>query len=389
MTGANEVCTNFYDRMARLPGVNQLIVKAWSHHVELPIMTSFDTTNVEAKTQQYAKLGKVSSGFRFDRSLSSAVLKIAGLIPTNNEKLLALKSKFPTLTESFTKTCTRRSQNERKNLKSLLTRVAKAVISKADMILCTTTCAVSEWVKPFTRGCDIVAVDEATSVHEIDILIGWDGSKPLMLIGDPEQLSPPIFTRKMKHVDGDFPDTPVNAFVNIIQHSFMHRLMDLCWPYIDMVEQLRMCPGQFNMTNQVHYHGRVVNGPDLKTSIFPTAIAIEEWMNTKKSTTLEPPPEDLVFPVLIDVKDSFCYVAIGGTSKANTATAYYTLSTIHEAKDKVPGLKNEDIGIVVPYSLQRSLYIKAILQMPEFDGIMVSVATSYQGWEKKSSSVIS
>jgi superfamily I DNA and/or RNA helicase len=122
----------------------------------------------------------------------------------------------------------------------------QALIDAADMVFCTTTRAASSFVRRFASQADVAACDEAGCATEAEILIIWKG-EALILGGDPEQLPPPVFTDSVKDSNG----THVNAFTQQLGKPLMRRFLELNWPHIELNEQKRMPPGQFDLVNEV------------------------------------------------------------------------------------------------------------------------------------------
>lgn len=49
---------------------------------------------------------------------------------------------------------------------------------------------------------DMCAVDEVAAYTELEVSIHWNGSKPLILVGDQAQLPPYVFSEAVKHENG-------------------------------------------------------------------------------------------------------------------------------------------------------------------------------------------
>ncbi|KAL5328770.1 hypothetical protein ACEPPN_002274 [Leptodophora sp. 'Broadleaf-Isolate-01'] len=107
----------------------------------------------------------------------------------------------------------------------------------------------------------------------------------------------------------------------------MRRPVESDWPYINLNEQKRMCPGQFDLPNEVTY-GHVNMAPD-----------------------------------------SFCYKAIGTFSMGNTAMVHFKLVAIESMCSSVADLGKDKIVIIVPYFEMRWVKVR------------VSTANGLQGWE--------
>jgi superfamily I DNA and/or RNA helicase len=111
----------------------------------------------------------------------------------------------------------------------------KDVCRIADLIMTTTTLTASRYVKPFTRECGVVPLDEASSSTELEALMIRKGDKPMFSVGDLEQLSPSVFSELLRTKTGE----------KYISHtaqlgrgvSQQRRLIEDHWPYIDCDEQ--------------------------------------------------------------------------------------------------------------------------------------------------------
>jgi hypothetical protein len=89
-----------------------------------------------------------------------------------------------------------------------------------------------------------------------------------------------------------------------------------------------------------------------------------------------------VVPVAINVKDSYAYTLLGGTSKGNTA--HYVFEYITRMKQAIESLQNSDITSVVPYLEQCKIYLRRINRLrSEIVSITIAAANTYQGWENK------
>jgi hypothetical protein len=162
----------------------------------------------------------------------------------------------------------------------------------------------------------------------------------------------------------------------------MHRLLDLRWPYIHQTQQHRTAPGQFRLANEIIYGGKVTIGEKIRLIDFPESIAIEKFL-LSQNYGLKPSPPGEVLPVFTDISDSFCYVVPGGTSRANSGTAYTVFQVVRTLKKAVPDLQNHEIVVLAPYCQQRRGILLQICKSGEFAVIQVATVTGYHGWENK------
>lgn len=61
--------------------------------------------------------------------------------------------------------------------------------------------------------------------------------------------------------------------------SIMRRPVESDWPYINLNEQKRMCPGQFDLPNEVTYgHVNMAPGMSAADDRFAIARACDGWL---------------------------------------------------------------------------------------------------------------
>jgi hypothetical protein len=216
-------------------------------------------------------------GYDVDRSLANAILQLAGLKATTNKKVLALRSEHQKLGTILSKNLRDRTEVDRKDLNGLLRDAMNALIAAADLIFTTTTLAGTKPIRKFVSLLDIVCVDEAACATELEILIGWKGNKPVILAADVEQLLPPIFSDGIKDEHGVL----VNSFVPQLEVPLIRRLRDAKWPYVDLREQRRMPPGQFDPANHCIYTNvEIAEGVTIQLEKFEMARKAEAWSIT-------------------------------------------------------------------------------------------------------------
>jgi superfamily I DNA and/or RNA helicase len=392
MAATNQAVNNIASRtFAQVAGVEDdfLLFRFWTERLELDIVKSTDPTNIASVAARITKGYSANIGYDVDRSLANAILQLAGLKATTNKKTLELRPYHQNLGAILSKKLRERTEVDRKELNSLLSDAMNALIKAADMIFTTTTLAGTKPIRKFVALLDIVCVDEAACATELEIPIGWKGDKPVILAADVEQLLPPIFSDGIKDEHGVL----VNSFVPQLEVPLICRLRDADWPYVDLREQRRMPPGQFDPANHCIYANvEMAEGVTIELEKFEMARKAEAWSITLCSSgiyatgenlpTLPPSERNKITPALVAINNSCCCTIPGGTSKANTAIAHFVLAYIMLIKIGT-GATNGQIVIVVPYLQQRRLYIRTILAaLSDFGGITVATANSFMGWEK-------
>ncbi|KAH6724413.1 hypothetical protein BKA61DRAFT_687618 [Leptodontidium sp. MPI-SDFR-AT-0119] len=136
----------------------------------------------------------------------------------------------------------------------------------------------------------------------------------------------------------------------------MRRPVESDWPYINLNEQKRMCPGQFDLPNEVTY-GHVNMAPGMSAA-------------------------DDRFAIARACDDSFCYKAIGTFSTGNTAMVHFKLVAIESMCSSVADLGKDKIVIIVPYFEMRRIFIGALTVLNGgWVKVRVSTANGLQGWE--------
>lgn len=153
----------------------------------------------------------------------------------------------------------------------------KAIRDQADMIFTTTTLAGSRFMRQFVAICNIACVDEWACCTELETFIGWQGDMPLIVAADFEQIPLTVFSADAKDEGGII----VNSFVPQLQVSFIRRLQDMDWPYVDLTEQRRMPPGLFDPANFcIYFIITMAVGITILEARFELARKAETWSKT-------------------------------------------------------------------------------------------------------------
>ena len=120
------------------------------------------------------------------------------------------------------------------------------LLSSAKVVLCTVNAAGSSFLRR-ARGIDTVLMDEAGQVTEAEFCIAtnFPGVRRIIVVGDPQQLSPTVISRACS--DGGY----ANSWMAKVQPSFVH-LLDT---------QYRMDPEILAFPNKHFYRNRIKCGP--------------------------------------------------------------------------------------------------------------------------------
>ncbi|PMD33156.1 hypothetical protein L207DRAFT_590222 [Hyaloscypha variabilis F] len=367
MAATNQAVNNITERLfAQVGQENEfLLFRFWTERLELDIVLSTEPSNLATVAAKFAqKHAKKNIGYAFEHSLANAILKLAGLIPTTNKKILELKEKHQELSKILNKPFKTRLEDERKTLKRLVVDAMKALIATADMIFTTTTLAASKPMRKFVASIDITCVDEAASATELEILIGWKGG-PLILAADMEQLLPPVFSEDQKDENG----VMINSFVSTLEVPLIRHLRDADWPYVDLNEQKRMAPGLFGPANHCIYTNvTMAAGVTINDERFELARKAEAWSQTlsRNGIYAKGENESLRLPA-------------SPTGKHRDSPL---CALIHSPPQEVHQHAKQEYAIIVPYLGQRAVYLRTILAAgEEFEGITVATANSFMGWE--------
>lgn len=194
---------------------------------------------------------------RWEPHLSNAewLLKGLGLIPPGqNQKILSFNSDgyYNESIRILSTTEDERTVEDADTLPSQTRRALKdIIIHTTDTIACTTTASRNRNVPKWIKEADVVLLDEACAMTPGETVNSWQGdTKWVWFSGDPHQLPPACMSYNEKWKGTNH---PVNKFANIQQLSFMKRLINRGWPVFLLNEQLRMCPGAFDLANAIVY----------------------------------------------------------------------------------------------------------------------------------------
>ncbi|THV43741.1 hypothetical protein BGAL_0976g00010 [Botrytis galanthina] len=379
----NTAVNNLFDRtvnsIANL-NLNQdiLSIRLWSENIEYDKMINLNVDQLESNSLKTSQgFSGQSFEYSFKNSLAGRVWAVAGFIASENPIISRLRANNPTLHEILAIKPLDRTEEQNKSARQLVRSVSRALILQAQFIACTFTQCESDWGLLAQNTTDVCVADEVAAATELQLLQLWKGSrKPFICGGDDAQLPAFIATEYVKNKD----KKPICLFVDQMRFPFITRMAQLGWPFWAMSQQLRMCPGMFDMANAVYFKNAYQHG-DQVLEDFPLAIVFERWSLTL-SDIIEPSPAGKVWPIFIQCNNTFSHCEIGGTSRRNTQTAEICLRMILSLIAFDDQVHQEDFIIVVPYLAQRQLYIAAKNKNKYFAGIEIATSSAYQGFEK-------
>ena len=154
--------------------------------MEQDIIRAADPQNIQAIVDKATKKHSADIGYNFSRSIANGVLQLAGVIDTNNRKIIAFRDSHKELSRALKKSPKDRTEEDLKDLPGNIRKAISALIAKADIIFTTTTLAGHKLMRKFVAKTDVACVDEAACATELEIAFRWKGDKPLILLADME-----------------------------------------------------------------------------------------------------------------------------------------------------------------------------------------------------------
>jgi superfamily I DNA and/or RNA helicase len=130
---------------------------------------------------------------------------------------------------------------------------------KANAVFSTCIVATTKWARKFRHELGLNIINEAGAVTLLESLIVWNGDRPLILVGDNNQLPPPVMTARQQFLN----KKPVNAFYKQLQQPFLQALIENNWPYWRLLEQMRVERSLFCPANHVIYSDHISYHPSV------------------------------------------------------------------------------------------------------------------------------
>ena len=114
MAATNQATNNICDRTINQLGAaydDSLVFRFWNDQLEQDIIRAANPKNPQA-TKKYS----ANIGYNFSRSLANGVLQLAGVIDTNNTKIIALRDGHKELSHVLKKSPKDRTEEDLKDL---------------------------------------------------------------------------------------------------------------------------------------------------------------------------------------------------------------------------------------------------------------------------------
>ncbi|AMQ18225.1 IGHMBP2 family helicase [Thermococcus peptonophilus] len=242
--------------------------------------------------------------------------------------------------------------------KKLEERIAREIISEADVVLTTNASAGLEVVD--YGEYDVAVIDEATQATIPSILIPINRAKRFVLAGDHKQLPPTILSGKAKKLsrtlfEGLIERYPEKSEMLTVQYRMNERLMEF--------------PSREFYDGKIEAHESVKNITlaDLGVS----KPEFEDFWNTALK-----PENVLVFIDTSKREDRFERQRRGSDSRENPLEAKLVAEAVERLLEM--GVKPDWIGVITPYDDQRDMISSMVGEEVE-----VKTVDGYQGREKE------
>jgi len=258
-------------------------------------------------------------------SVAYRVLQVAGLIETKNERLLKLRGELKWFVELINKPRSEWDAIDEGEFSKLLREACKRVVEEANAVFSTCIAATSIWAREFRDKVGLNIIDEAGAVTLLEAVLVWRGNTPIILVGDNNQLPPPVMTINQKFENGK----PVNAFDKQLQQPLLHALIENNWPYWLLSEQMRIEPGLFDPANFIIYDNKISYHPSSVLSA--EGEMFEKWCGVfarECSGIFRHTPEGSAYPLLISVKNAYTFSEARGTSRGNSHYVHYSIKAL-------------------------------------------------------------
>jgi hypothetical protein len=100
----------------------------------------------------------------------------------------------------------------------------------------------------------------------------------------------------------------------------------------------------------------------------------------ESANQMEPSPHGKIWSFIVDVRNSYSYKQVDGTSRGNSFTMHYTIAWVEKMMDEL-SLPASAFMIVSAYTLQVNKYKAFIRDNPKFRGLKVRTVNRVQGHE--------
>lgn len=267
---------------------------------------------------------------------------------------------------------------------SPIARLFREILRSADALVTTPHIATDRVIRIYTRRSDVQILDEASKCTIAQALQVWRAGCPFIVCGDTQQLPPAPIAKAPGH------DAPVNPLQSQYGHSFTLMLVNSGWPQFVVNQQMRICPGGFDLFMAVSYRGWAIEyamGNTLRSHAFSAiceAFAI--------SLGARPSPAGTALPLFLDYRFNACIKEKEGESSHNPKTldaGFKLLKALHTYLVHTGyTLRPENILIVTPYAAQRKDWAERLAGYAPNQGlrpdakIWVATADTRQGGER-------
>jgi hypothetical protein len=238
--------------------------------------------------------------------------------------LLSLAAEHAELSAILKTPKNERTQGQLEVLNALAKDCCLDVCRFADAVFTTCITASSKWLRGFREKVQLTIIDEAGAVTLLESLIVWKGDTPLILVGDDNQLPPPVMSLNQDYEN----HKPVNAFGQQLKQSLLSALITNDWPCYQLTEQLRIDPGQWDLPGEICYDGKIKTW-DQKT-LSAEGAAFENLCQTlpgeSPGSLIQSAPPGQSWPLLLDISNGFTFKQVDGTSRGNSFTIHHGLN---------------------------------------------------------------
>ena len=220
---------------------------------------------------------------------------------------------------------------------------------------------------------DCVLNDETSVTTALELLTAWRSIENLVMIGDDNQLAPPVFTGAEQ-----------NPFYRLMAYSPFARFRALHGPAFLLTEQMRMPAGMMHLSNDVIYAGKLKDGKGTALTDNPYAQYFKAYLRDMYPS-IRPEPEDLLYPVMLNIHGESA-VEGKGTSIYNAYNVAAAMDEIIKLLRSLPAATSSNVGIATPYRAQLRKYrralIKANKRFPELGLLNIRIGTA-EFWQGK------
>ncbi|KAF7907966.1 uncharacterized protein EAE98_012461 [Botrytis deweyae] len=395
----NCATTNICTRMMHTLGHKKwLHIRLHSEHLEF---AEFKRFIVNGKQQYIARESPTARErlFGFNGSLAQRLCELVGLLKTDNPTILALRPRHTGFKAAIQALLDFKGFGP--NEKGLsyddvkleynqhLKAAAVDVLTNADTVSCITIAATQKLLRRFLDRVDHVMQDEGGCIPTTETLITIHDGVNVTIVGDTKQIPPYAGSSNVKYEDTK---RAVNAFAGHVSQSVLGQLQASGYPVYMLSIQRRIEPGLSFITDTITYKNLVSHLPTATLSPFGLAfkkwsynqIGHDMWRGVVPRTSVTDAPDNLAYPILFDLRGSFSYIQIGGTSTGNTYSANLTVNLVLDFLESNPTIQPDEVCILTPYLHQVALLQDAVSNAPGLcDGTLVTTTDSYQGMEHR------